>query len=65
VQALLQLDTALQSYGPGAVVKVEGIDPDGNAHPWWEGVDPFGQQGYADDAVWFSVRVPRTTYTVQ
>jgi tetratricopeptide (TPR) repeat protein len=54
-----------QSFGPGAIVKVEAIEPDGQGHTWWEGVDPFGQDGFADDAVWFGVRVPLTTYDVQ
>jgi tetratricopeptide (TPR) repeat protein len=54
-----------QSFGPGAIVKVEAIEPDGQVHTWWEGVDPFGQDGFADDAVWFGVRVPLTTYDVQ
>jgi len=54
-----------QSFGPGAIVKVEAIEPGGQAHTWWEGIDPFGQEGFADDAVWFSVRVPLTSYEVQ
>ncbi|MDH4042641.1 MAG: tetratricopeptide repeat protein, partial [Gammaproteobacteria bacterium] len=54
-----------QSYGPGAIVKVEAIEPGGQAHTWWEGIDPFGQDGFAEDAVWFSVRVPATPYDVQ
>ncbi len=54
-----------QSYGPGAIVKVEAIEPNGRSHVWWEGVDPYGQDGLAADAVWFSVRVPATDYAVQ
>lgn len=53
-----------QSFGPGAIVKVEAIEPDGQAHTWWEGRDPFGQDGSADDAVWFGMRVPLTNYDV-
>ena len=54
-----------QSYGPGSIVKVEAIDTDGQSHVWWEGLDPYGQEGLASDAVWFSVRVPATGYAVQ
>jgi hypothetical protein len=54
-----------QNYGPGAIVKVEAIEPDGKTHTWWEGVDPYGQDGFANDAVWFSVHVPPTGYSVQ
>jgi hypothetical protein len=54
-----------QSYGPGAIVKVEAIEANGRRHVWWEDIDPYGQAGTATDAVWFSVRVPTTTYAVQ
>jgi hypothetical protein len=54
-----------QNHGPGAITKVEVIEPNGRSHVWWEGVDPFGQDGLARDAVWFTVRVPRTAYAVQ
>jgi tetratricopeptide (TPR) repeat protein len=54
-----------QSFGPGAIVKVEAIAPGGQAHTWWEGKDPYGQDGFAEDAVWFGVRVPLTAYEVQ
>lgn len=54
-----------QNHGPGAITKVEAIEPNGRSHVWWEGVDPYGQDGSARDAVWFTVRVPRTAYAVQ
>lgn len=54
-----------QNFGPGAIVKVEAIEPDGQAHTWWEGIDPYGQDGFAEDVVWFGLRVPPTAYDVQ
>jgi hypothetical protein len=53
-----------QNHGPGAIVKVEAIEPGGRSHVWWEGVDPYGQHGEGRDAVWFAVRVPPTDYPV-
>lgn len=52
-----------QNNLPGAIVKVEGIEPDGSAHTWWEGVDPYMPPDDIDLA-WFAVRVPATTYLV-
>ncbi|MGC4071612.1 MAG: hypothetical protein QM760_03710 [Nibricoccus sp.] len=52
-----------QNNAPGAIVKVEAIEPNGTAHVWWEGVDPFKAPAQATLA-WFAIRVPRTDYLV-
>ena len=54
---------ARQNDGIGAIVKVEAIEPDGTAHIWWEGVDPY-KASAVREIVWFGVRVPKTTYLV-
>ena len=54
---------ARQSDVSGAIAKVEAIEPDGTAHVWWEGVDPY-QAPAVRKIVWFGVRVPRTAYLV-
>lgn len=53
-----------QNYNPGAIVKVEALEPDGAAHVWWEGVDPARPPGALNAIAWFAVRVPRTEYLV-
>jgi len=52
-----------QNNGPGAIVKIEAIEPDGTVHPWWQGVDPFVSPAVRE-IVWFTVRVPKTSYLV-
>jgi hypothetical protein len=52
-----------QNNAPGAIAKIEVITPDGTAHVWWEGVDPFVPPAVREIA-WFAVRVPRTAYLV-
>ncbi len=45
------------------IARIEAIDPDGTAHVWWEGIDPYGTPG-TREIVWFAVRVPPTDYLV-
>ncbi len=52
-----------QNDASGAIAKVEAFEPDGTAHIWWEGVDPYKMPGMRE-IVWFAVRVPRTAYLV-
>jgi hypothetical protein len=52
-----------QNDAAGAITKIEGIEPDGTAHVWWEGVDPYKTPAVRE-IVWFSVRVPQTAYLV-
>lgn len=52
-----------QNNAPGAITKIEAIEPDGTAHVWWEGVDPY-QQPAIREIAWFAVRVPQTAYRV-
>ena len=52
-----------QNDAPGCIVKIEAIEPDGAAHVWWEGVDPYVAPPTREIA-WFAVRVPQTTYLV-
>jgi hypothetical protein len=52
-----------QNDAPGAIAKIEAIEPDGTAHVWWEGVDPY-QRSAVREIVWFAVRVPKTSYLV-
>lgn len=52
-----------QTNVPGTIVKVEAIEPNGSAHTWWEGVDPYIPTDDIDLA-WFAVRVPATSYLV-
>lgn len=52
-----------QNDAAGAIVRVEAIEPDGTAHTWWEGVDPY-QPPAVREIVWFAVRVPKTAYLV-
>ncbi len=52
-----------QTNAPGAIVKVEAIEPDGTTHRWWEGIDPYKAPAQRDLA-WFAVRVPATPYLV-
>lgn len=52
-----------QNCSPGTIVKVEALEPDGTAHLWWEGVDPWVPPAVRDFA-WFGVRVPATSYPV-
>jgi hypothetical protein len=53
-----------QNDAPGALTKVEAFEPDGTAHVWWEGVDPY-QRTAVREIVWFAVRVPKTSYLVE
>jgi hypothetical protein len=52
-----------QNDTAGAISKVEAIEPDGTAHVWWEGTDPFVAPA-TRAIVWFAVRVPKTDYLV-
>jgi hypothetical protein len=52
-----------QNDAPGAIVKVEAFEPDGTAHVWWEGVDPY-QPPRVREIAWFVLRVPKTPYLV-
>jgi hypothetical protein len=52
-----------QNGAAGAIVKVEAIEPDGTAHVWWEGVDPYKAPAVRE-IVWFAARVPTTGYLV-
>lgn len=52
-----------QTNAPGAIVKVEAIEPDGKTHIWWEGIDPYKAPAQRDLA-WFAVRVSPTPYLV-
>jgi hypothetical protein len=52
-----------QNDAAGAITKVEAIEPDGTAHVWWEGVDPYKATPVREIA-WFAVRVPATSYVV-
>jgi hypothetical protein len=52
-----------QNDAVGAITKIEAIEPDGTAHVWWEGVDPYVAPAVREIA-WFAVRVPRTPYLV-
>lgn len=52
-----------QNNAPGAIAKVELIEPDGTPHLAWEGVDPFVPPAIREIA-WFAVRVPKTSYLV-
>lgn len=52
-----------QNDAPGCISKIEAIEPDGTAHIWWEGVDPFVAPA-TREIVWFGVRVPKTSYLV-
>lgn len=52
-----------QNSTPGTIVKVEVLEPDGTAHLWWEGTDPYVASA-TRDIVWFAVRVPKTGYLV-
>lgn len=52
-----------QNDAPGCISKIEVSEPDGTAHVWWEGVDPYVPPP-TREIVWFGVRVPKTTYLV-
>lgn len=52
-----------QNDAAGAIVQVEVIEPNGTAHVWWEGADPYGAAAKRE-IVWFAVRVPKTNYLV-
>jgi hypothetical protein len=52
-----------QNDAAGAIIKIEAIEPDGTAHVWWEGVDPYRAPSVRE-IVWFAVRVPKTSYLV-
>jgi hypothetical protein len=54
---------ARQNDAAGAIARIEAIEPDGTAHVWWEGVDPY-QAPAVREIVWFAVRVPNTPYLV-
>lgn len=51
-----------QTDASGGIAKVEAFEPNGTAHTWWEGVDPH--RPAVREIVWFTVRVPRTSYPV-
>ncbi|MDP3068663.1 MAG: hypothetical protein Q8N18_00160 [Opitutaceae bacterium] len=53
----------LQNNTPGAIAKVEVIEPNGTVHLWWEGKDPYIAPAVREIA-WFVVRVPKTAYAV-
>ena len=52
-----------QNDAAGAITKIEAIEPDGTAHIWWEGVDPYKAPAVRE-IVWFGVRGPKTSYLV-
>jgi hypothetical protein len=52
-----------QNDAAGAIVKIEVLEPDGTAHVWWEGADPYVAPTVREIA-WFAVRVPKTGYLV-
>ena len=52
-----------QNDAAGAIAKIEAIEPDGTAHVWWEGVDPY-QAPAVREIAWIAVRVPETPYFV-
>jgi hypothetical protein len=52
-----------QNDAAGAITKIEAIEPDGTAHVWWEGIDPYVAPAVREIA-WFAVRVPKTAYLV-
>lgn len=52
-----------QNDAVGAISKIEAMEPDGTAHVWWEGIDPY-QAPAVREIVWFAVRVPKTSYLV-
>ena len=52
-----------QNNAPGAMAKIEALEPDGTAHVWWEGVDPLPKSDVRE-IVWFAVRVPKSSYLV-
>ncbi len=52
-----------QTFNPGAIVRVEAIEPDGTLHLWWQGNDPYKRPATREIA-WFAVKVPPTPYLV-
>ena len=52
-----------QNDSAGAIAKIEAIEPDGTAHVWWAGTDPYVTPA-TREIVWFAVRVPQTPYLV-
>ncbi len=52
-----------QNNAPGAIAKIEVLEPDGTMHVYWEGVDPLLKTDLRE-IVWFAVRVPKTAYLV-
>lgn len=52
-----------QSYGPGAIIKVELIDTEGKNHTVWEGPDKT--QYTADKMEYLKVKFEKTTYKVK
>jgi len=52
-----------QNNAPGAIAKIEAIEPNGTTHVWWEGKDPFVAPAIREIA-WFAVRMPKTAYVV-
>lgn len=52
-----------QSFGPGAIIKVELIDTDGKSHMVWEGPDKT--QYPADKMQYLKVKFDKTTYKVK
>jgi hypothetical protein len=52
-----------QNDTPGAIAKIEAMEPDGTTHVWWEGADP-AKASAVREIVWFAVRVPKTSYLV-
>jgi hypothetical protein len=53
-----------QNNAPGAIVRIEAIDPTGVTHPWWDGNDPYVAPAVRE-IVWFVVRAPRSPYLVE
>ena len=52
-----------QSFLPGCVVRIEGLEPDGSEHVLWEGSD---SNAYPPDQIaWLAVRWPATAFLVQ
>jgi hypothetical protein len=52
-----------QNDAAGAITMIEALEPDGTAHVWWEGADPYKAPAVRE-IVWFAVRVPKTSYLV-
>lgn len=48
--------------GPGVVIKIDGIDPQGQRHTLWQGRDETTYVPHQSN--WFEIHIPRTPFTV-